>query len=278
VHCAVTTVREDGALGLWAGAAPTVLRNGTNQMCLFWAKNHMDGLLWGKTEGDGLQLTPLQSMASGFSAAFLGPVATGPFDVVKVGCLLGLRPFGSAAFHGQRPSRTWAPSPLAPSCCCGGRFRGNAPMDASCCKIVIRHFHSWPALQLCVEVSRLRALKFPRNSRGAPAARADAAHGAAEAARRQQAVHQLPACADDHPAGRGAARHVEGPDAAADAHPAGPGNRVGRQRPDHRVSEPCIRHGVHGNANLARRPAQSVELRVMQATVRSSTESSLHTS
>ena len=47
MHCAVMTVREEGPLGLWAGAAPTVLRNGTNQMCLFWAKNHMDGLLWG---------------------------------------------------------------------------------------------------------------------------------------------------------------------------------------------------------------------------------------
>mmetsp|Transcript_13028 Transcript_13028/g.39454 ORF Transcript_13028/g.39454 Transcript_13028/m.39454 type:complete len:332 (-) Transcript_13028:679-1674(-) len=83
VHCAVMTVRQDGIFGLWAGAAPTVLRNGTNQMCLFWAKNHMDGVLWGKTEGDGMQLTPLQSMGSGFSAACIGPVATGPFDVVK---------------------------------------------------------------------------------------------------------------------------------------------------------------------------------------------------
>ena len=48
MDCALKTVREDGALGLWAGAAPTVLRNGTNQMCLFWAKNHMDGVLWGE--------------------------------------------------------------------------------------------------------------------------------------------------------------------------------------------------------------------------------------
>lgn len=31
-----------------------------------------------------MQLTPLQSMGSGFSAACIGPVATGPFDVVKV--------------------------------------------------------------------------------------------------------------------------------------------------------------------------------------------------
>ena len=37
-----------------------------------------------QVEGDGKQLTPGQSMMSGFSAACIGPVATGPFDVVKV--------------------------------------------------------------------------------------------------------------------------------------------------------------------------------------------------
>jgi solute carrier family 25 citrate transporter 1 len=41
-HCGLTIVREEGPRGLWSGATPTVLRNGTNQMCLFWAKNHMD--------------------------------------------------------------------------------------------------------------------------------------------------------------------------------------------------------------------------------------------
>ena len=41
-------------------------------------------LLWGKHEGDGMQLTLVQSMTSGFSAACLGPCATGPFDVIKV--------------------------------------------------------------------------------------------------------------------------------------------------------------------------------------------------
>ena len=39
----MTVVREDGLLGLWAGATPTIMRNGTNQMCLFWAKNNFDG-------------------------------------------------------------------------------------------------------------------------------------------------------------------------------------------------------------------------------------------
>lgn len=32
--------------GLWAGATPTVMRNGTNQMCLFWAKNRVDGCVY----------------------------------------------------------------------------------------------------------------------------------------------------------------------------------------------------------------------------------------
>ena len=43
IHCAVTVAKEEGLLGLWAGATPTVMRNGTNQMCLFWAKNNFDG-------------------------------------------------------------------------------------------------------------------------------------------------------------------------------------------------------------------------------------------
>lgn len=83
IHCAATIIREEGILGLWSGAAPTVLRNGTNQMCLFWAKHNMDNLLWDKHEGDGKYLSPGQSMLSGFLAALLGPVATGPFDVAK---------------------------------------------------------------------------------------------------------------------------------------------------------------------------------------------------
>ena len=88
VHAATTIFREEGLLGLWSGAAPTVMRNGTNQMCLFWAKNNFDGLFFGKEEGDGRVLAPWQSMMSGFSAACLGPVATGPFDVIKVTPLL----------------------------------------------------------------------------------------------------------------------------------------------------------------------------------------------
>ena len=34
VHAASMIIREEGILGLWAGAAPTVMRNGTNQVLL----------------------------------------------------------------------------------------------------------------------------------------------------------------------------------------------------------------------------------------------------
>ncbi|KAL3700971.1 hypothetical protein R1sor_018993 [Riccia sorocarpa] len=83
IHCATSIVREEGILGLWAGAAPTVMRNGTNQAVMFTAKNLCDRVLWDKKEGDGMVLHPWQSMISGFLAGSAGPVATGPFDVVK---------------------------------------------------------------------------------------------------------------------------------------------------------------------------------------------------
>jgi hypothetical protein len=38
----VTILREEGLRGMWSGATPTMMRNGTNQMCLFWAKHNMD--------------------------------------------------------------------------------------------------------------------------------------------------------------------------------------------------------------------------------------------
>ena len=83
VHCARTIIREEGVLALWNGAGPTIARNGTNQMCLFTAKNAIDGMLWGKHEGDGTMLHPVQSLISGGLAATVGPIATGPFDVAK---------------------------------------------------------------------------------------------------------------------------------------------------------------------------------------------------
>ncbi|WCJ21001.1 Mitochondrial substrate carrier family protein [Euphorbia peplus] len=83
VHCARIIIREEGLFGLWSGAAPTVMRNGTNQAAMFTAKNAFDVVLWKKHEGDGKALQPWQSMISGFLAGTAGPMCTGPFDVVK---------------------------------------------------------------------------------------------------------------------------------------------------------------------------------------------------
>lgn len=83
VHCASLITREEGLFGLWAGAKPTVMRNGTNQALMFSGKNTFDGLLWKKEEGDKNGLKLWQSMISGFLAGTVGPVCTGPFDVVK---------------------------------------------------------------------------------------------------------------------------------------------------------------------------------------------------
>jgi solute carrier family 25 citrate transporter 1 len=94
VHCAATIVREEGIRGLWAGVAPTILRNGTNQAVMFSVKNGIDQYLWKKYEGDGVTLLPWQSMVSGFLAGFAGPVATGPFDVIKTRLMAQTRGVG----------------------------------------------------------------------------------------------------------------------------------------------------------------------------------------
>lgn len=105
VHCARMIVTEEGLRGLWAGAAPTVMRNGTNQAAMFSAKNAFDGLLWSKHEGDGKTLLPWQSMISGFLAGTAGPVCTGPFDVVKTRLMAQSRSSGlkyRGMFHAIR--------------------------------------------------------------------------------------------------------------------------------------------------------------------------------
>lgn len=101
IHCARLVVREEGFFGLWAGAAPTVMRNGTNQAAMFTAKNSFDVILWKKHEGDGKVLQPWQSMISGFLAGTAGPVCTGPFDVVKTRLMAQSRHGGELKYKGM---------------------------------------------------------------------------------------------------------------------------------------------------------------------------------
>ncbi|KAG6596334.1 mitochondrial succinate-fumarate transporter 1-like [Cucurbita moschata] len=101
VHCARMIIREEGLLGLWAGAAPTVMRNGTNQAAMFTAKNAFDVVLWNRHEGDGKVLQPWQSMVSGFLAGTAGPICTGPFDVVKTRLMAQSRGTGELKYKGM---------------------------------------------------------------------------------------------------------------------------------------------------------------------------------
>ncbi|XP_054799316.1 mitochondrial succinate-fumarate transporter 1 [Prosopis cineraria] len=101
VHCARMIIKEEGFFGLWAGAAPTVMRNGTNQAAMFTAKYTFDILLWKKHEGDGKVLQPWQSMISGFLAGTAGPICTGPFDVVKTRLMAQSRAGGEVKYKGM---------------------------------------------------------------------------------------------------------------------------------------------------------------------------------
>ncbi|KAE8727295.1 Mitochondrial succinate-fumarate transporter 1 [Hibiscus syriacus] len=101
IHCARTIIHEEGIFGLWAGAAPTIMRNGTNQAAMFMAKNAFDVILWKKREGDQRVLQPWQSMVSGFLAGTAGPVCTGPFDVVKTRLMAQNRDRGESKYKGM---------------------------------------------------------------------------------------------------------------------------------------------------------------------------------
>ncbi|KAL8089746.1 mitochondrial succinate-fumarate transporter 1 [Apium graveolens] len=101
IHCAGVIIREDSLRGLWAGASPTVMRNGTNQAAMFTAKNAFDKILWKKHEGDGRVLLPWQSMISGFLAGTAGPICTGPFDVVKTRLMAQSRSEGDMKYTGM---------------------------------------------------------------------------------------------------------------------------------------------------------------------------------
>ena len=83
VHTAMLVAREEGLAKLWSGATATTIRQGSNQMALFWGKALCDGAFFGKQDGDGMMLTPVQSATSGFVAACIGPILNNPFDVVK---------------------------------------------------------------------------------------------------------------------------------------------------------------------------------------------------
>ena len=83
VHATRTIVAEEGVVGLWNGITPTMVRNGVNQMALFYVKDNADRVLWGKQKGDNLVLASYQSFLSGALAGASGPLISAPMDIIK---------------------------------------------------------------------------------------------------------------------------------------------------------------------------------------------------
>jgi solute carrier family 25 citrate transporter 1 len=44
----MTIAREEGVMKLWSGATATTIRQGSNQMSLFWGKALCDGIFFDK--------------------------------------------------------------------------------------------------------------------------------------------------------------------------------------------------------------------------------------
>lgn len=76
---------------------------------MFSTKFAIDTVVWRKKDGDGKILAPWQSMISGFVAGVVGPVATGPFDVIKTRLMAQGRENLAAAAAGVPPSSSSSP-------------------------------------------------------------------------------------------------------------------------------------------------------------------------
>jgi solute carrier family 25 citrate transporter 1 len=83
IHCVKTILSEESPLALFKGLAPTMLRNGSNQMLNFFSVGMFNEYVWGKKRGDGVQLAFYQSILSGAIAGSLGPICNCPADVIK---------------------------------------------------------------------------------------------------------------------------------------------------------------------------------------------------
>jgi solute carrier family 25 citrate transporter 1 len=83
MHATSTILKEEGIIGLWNGVSPTMVRNGVNQMALFFVKDNADRVFWGKGKGNDMQLQWWQSFISGACAGASGPLVSAPMDIIK---------------------------------------------------------------------------------------------------------------------------------------------------------------------------------------------------
>jgi len=83
VHCATTIIKEEGPAALLKGVTPTVIRQGSNQMFLFFSVDMFNKNVWGKERGDGKTLPLWKTLITGAVAGAVGPIANCPMDVIK---------------------------------------------------------------------------------------------------------------------------------------------------------------------------------------------------
>jgi len=83
IHCVATMVREEGALSLLKGVTPTMIRQGSNQAFNFMVFSALNQHIWGKRNGDGVQLASWKAFTNGIVAGAVGPCFNAPVDIVK---------------------------------------------------------------------------------------------------------------------------------------------------------------------------------------------------
>lgn len=81
VHAARTIIKEEGITALWKGNAPTMVRQGWNQLFLFGTYDLLKKALLGKERSEPIDAH--ESILIGLVAGALGPLTNNPFDVAK---------------------------------------------------------------------------------------------------------------------------------------------------------------------------------------------------
>lgn len=70
---------EDGVFGFWRGSIPTIIRQGSNQACMFTSYTLLRNYLYDPHD----HINPLSAFIMGLFSSSIGPLCNGPMDVVK---------------------------------------------------------------------------------------------------------------------------------------------------------------------------------------------------
>jgi len=79
IHAVGRIIRNEGILGMWKGATPTIVRNSSNQAFMFSAYTFARENLWNNPK----DLKTWQAGVTGLISACIGPILNCPADVIK---------------------------------------------------------------------------------------------------------------------------------------------------------------------------------------------------